>query len=293
MMASKRSLVLVAVLVLGLLMVGAGCAKGKKTKEVTIALTPWSTTIPTTNIAKILLEEELGYKVHVQNADVGVTFSGLASGDIDIFLDSWLPHMHADYMKQYGHNIEDLGAVYTEGVLGWVVPAYVKPVSIEQLNQYKEKFDSDGNGKGEIIGIEAGAGMMRTSQEIIDAYGLEFELVEASEWAMMAEADKAIKEKRWIVFLGWSPHWMFAKYDLRYLKDPKGYWQGDEVHVLVNKDLPRRAPEVAEFLKRFKVSIDDMNKMIYDIEVEKKDPVAVARTWINANQDRVKAMLGK
>ncbi|HAG06865.1 MAG: Glycine betaine ABC transporter substrate-binding protein [Clostridia bacterium 62_21] len=292
-MRKKGMLVLVAVLVLGLLAAGTGCGGGAAEKEVTIAMTPWSTTIPTTNIAKILLEEELGYKVNVQNADAGVTYSGLASGDIDIFLDSWLPHMHADYMKKYGKNIEDIGTVYTEGVLGWVAPTYVEPDSIAELNDYKDKFDSNGNGKGEIIGIEPGAGMMRTSKKIIDAYGLDFELVESSEWAMMAEVDKAVKENRWIVFLGWSPHWMFAKYDLKYLEDPKGFWAGDEVHVLVTKGLEKRAPEVVSFLKKFKVSIDDMNKMIYDIEVEKKDPVAVARAWIDAHPDEVKAMLGE
>lgn len=292
-MRKKGMLVLVAVLVVGLLVAGTGCGGGAAGKEVTIALTPWSTTIPTTNIAKILLEEELGCKVNVQNADAGVTYSGLASGDIDVFLDAWLPHMHGDYMDKYGENIEDIGAVYTEGVLGWVAPTYVEPDSIAELNDYKDKFDSDGDGKGEIVGIEAGAGMMRTSKEIIDAYGLDFELVEASEWAMMAEADKAIKENRWIVFLGWSPHWMFAKYDLKYLEDPKGFWTGDEVHVLVTEGLDKRAPEVVDFLKKFKVSIEDMNRMIYDIEVEKKDPVAVARAWIDEHPDEVKAMLGK
>ncbi|MEW6771144.1 MAG: glycine betaine ABC transporter substrate-binding protein [Bacillota bacterium] len=292
-MRRKGILTLVAILLVGLLVAGAGCGGRAAKKEITIGMTPWSSTIPTTNIAKILLEEELGYKVNVQKADVGVVFSGLSSGDIDVFLDSWLPNMHKDYMQKYGDKISDVGTIYTEGVLGWVTPAYVEPDSIAELNEYKDKFDNDGDGKGEIVGIEAGAGMMRTSQEIIEGYGLEFELIESSEWAMMAEADKAIKDNRWIVFLGWSPHWMFAKYDLKYLEDPKGYWKGDEVHALVTKGLEERAPDVVDFLSKFKVDVEDMNQMIYEIEVENKDPVAVARGWIESHQDQVKEMLGK
>lgn len=292
-MRRKGILTLVAILLVGLLVAGAGCGGRAAKKEITIGMTPWSSTIPTTNIAKILLEEELGYKVNVQKADVGVVFSGLSSGDIDVFLDSWLPNMHKDYMQKYGDKISDVGPIYTEGVLGWVTPAYVEPDSIAELNEYKDKFDNDGDGKGEIVGIEAGAGMMRTSQEIIEGYGLDFELIESSEWAMMAEADKAIKDNRWIVFLGWSPHWMFAKYDLKYLEDPKGYWKGDEVHALVTKGLEERAPDVVDFLSKFKVDVEDMNQMIYEIEVENKDPVAVARGWIESHQDQVKEMLGK
>lgn len=258
-----------------LLVAGAGCGGAAKKETITIALTPWSSTIPSTNIAKILIEENLGYEVRVQKADVGPTFSGLASGDLDVFLDSWLPDMHRDYMKKYGKNIDDLGTIYTEGLLGWVAPTYVEPDSIAELNNYKAKFDSDGDGKGEIVGIEAGAGMMRTSQKIINAYGLDFELIESSEWAMMAEADKAIKDRRWIIFLGWKPHWMFAKYDLKFLEDPKGFWKSSEVHKLVTKGLDQRAPDVVEFLKKFTISVDDMDRMIYEIEIEKKDPADV------------------
>jgi len=273
-----------------LLVAGAGCKGAAQKETITIALTPWSSTIPSTNIAKVLIEDKLGYDVRLQKADVGPTYSGLASGDIDVFVDAWLPDMHGDYMEKYGERIEDLGTVYTEGVMGWVVPAYVEPDSIAELNDFKDKFDTDGNGKGEVVGIEAGAGMMRTSKEIFDAYGLDFELIESSEWAMMAEADKAIKDKRWIIFLGWKPHWMFAKHDLKFLEDPKGIWKSSTVHKLVTKGLDKRAPDVVEFLKKFTVSVDDMDQMIYEIEVQKKDPAEVARAWIGAHSEKVDKM---
>jgi glycine betaine/proline transport system substrate-binding protein len=292
-MRSKTLIVFgLIIIVFGLL---AAARYGTQTadKNITIALTPNSYPFLPAYIVKIIIEDNLGYKVRLQKADVGPTYSGLASGDIDIFLDSRLPDLHKDYMDQYGDKIDDLGVIYAEGLLGWVSPTYVEPDSIAELNEYKDKFDSDGNGKGELVGIEAGAGMMQTSQAIIDGYGLDFEVVESSEWAMMAEAQKAIKENRWIVFLGWSPHWMFAQHDLKYLEDPQGFWRSSEVHRLVTKGLDKRAPEVMEFIRYFTMDIDDLNQIIYEIEVEKRDPDAVARGWIEDNPVKVKALLGK
>ena len=59
----------------------------------------------------------------------------------------------ADYMKQYGKNLEILGKIYPDARIGLVVPDYVDIHSIDQLNANKEKFG------GEIIGIDAGAGL--------------------------------------------------------------------------------------------------------------------------------------
>ena len=47
----------------------------------------------------------------------------------------------------------------------------------------------------------------------------------SSSGAMVVALDKAIKNKEDIVITGWSPHWMFAKYDLKYLKDDRVWVQ--------------------------------------------------------------------
>ncbi|MGI6128944.1 MAG: glycine betaine ABC transporter substrate-binding protein [bacterium] len=288
---------MVFVLVLGLTgcgLFGGGNPQRKPGKpSITIGVTPWTTTTPPSNIVKNILEGDLGYKVNLQQGDVGVVYNGLASGSIDVFLDAWLPHMHQDYMERFGDKIEDVGTSYEEGVLGWVVPSYVPVNSIAELNQYKDKFDRDGNGSGDVIGIDAGAGMNRTSDQIINDYGLDYELIEGSEFAMLTTLQKAYANQDWILFLGWRPHWMFAQYDLKFLDDPKGIWQGDQVHTLVRKGLEDQAPEAVRFLRNWKLPVEDLEQMIYEMQVNERPVEEIAKEWIENNREGIDKMLGK
>ncbi|MFV9509922.1 glycine betaine ABC transporter substrate-binding protein [Tepidibacillus sp. LV47] len=259
---------------------------GKDSKTITFGVTPWTSTIPPTYVAKAIIED-MGYKVKLQNADAGVVYAGLAKGDINVFMDAWLPDMHRNYMEKYGDKIDDVAISYKEGELGWVVPSYVKDInSIEDLMGKEKLFEN------KLFGIEEGAGMTMTSREMIKGYGLDLEYVASSESGMLAQVKKYISQKKPILFLGWRPHSMFAKWDLKVLKDPKEYFKTSEVHVLTNKGLDKQAPDVYQFLKNWNISVEDIEKMILEIE-NGKDASEVAMKWIEENKDKVNKMIGK
>ncbi|WP_284703839.1 glycine betaine ABC transporter substrate-binding protein, partial [Escherichia coli] len=72
-----------------------------------------------------------------------------------------------------------------------------------------------------LYGIGSGAPANQSIQKMIDAnqFGLgDWKLVESSEQAMLAELGRAEKRQRWLVFLGWTPHPMNIRHDLRYLE---------------------------------------------------------------------------
>lgn len=275
----------------GVVFLGVALALGvsdrDRSKTLTIGLTPWSSTTPSAYVAKVLLEER-GYQVSFLEADVGVIFAGLARGDVDLFTDAWLPTLHKSYMERYGDRVEVVGTVYRQADLGWVVPGYVPVNSLAELAGQEAAFDLDGDGRGEIVGIDPGAGMMAVSREVLATYGLDgYELVEGSEFAMLTELSRALKREGWICVLAWSPHWIFAAYDLKYLEDPKGLWQKDDVRVLTRRGLAEEAPQAVALLRDFQISIDDMNRMILAIEVEDQDPEEVARAWVEAHRPEV------
>ena len=255
-------------------------------KTITFGVTPWTSTVPPTKVAKLLLED-MGYTVAEKNADAGGVYTGLSRGDLDVFMDSWLPDMHANYMNRYSSQIEDLAVSYTEGELGWVIPSNVE--GIDSIEDLKGKEDLFG---GKVYGIEEGAGMTVTSKEMIEEYGLDFEYVASSEGGMFAQASKLMKSGDPVLFLGWRPHPMFVDYDLKVLEDPKGFFKTSEVHVVVNNDLKEEAPEVHEFLSNWSMPVDDIEEMIVKIE-DGTDAEEVAQEWIDNNQDKVDAMLGK
>jgi len=255
-----------------------------------IGLVDWAEAIVVSNLWKVILERE-GYQVELKELDVAPLYKGLAQGDLDLFLDAWLPGFHRNYWEKLGNQLEDLGSWYEgKAYTGLAVPSYMKEVNaIADLEKHKEAF------KGEIVGIDAGASVMRLVEEkVIPAYGLSYKLISSSEAAMLSKVRKAYQMQEPIVFLGWNPHWMFTEWDLKYLEDPKKVIpEGEEIRILAHKDFSEQYPEVADALKRFKLSDAELGEMENEIFNKGNDELAVVRRWVEENQALVDQWLGK
>jgi len=220
-------------------------------------------------------------------SEVGPLYSGVATGDIDAFLDVWLPNTHARYWEQYQDEVVDLGRWY-EGTatLGIGVPDYAEAQSIEDLNQYRDDFG------GEIIGIEPGAGIMRIVEEnAIPGYGLDYELVESSTPAMISQLEQALGAGEPIAFTAWKPHWMFTAFDIRYLEDPEGEMGGpEELSAITREGLEEDAPEVFQFLDNINLTEQQLGELELAIQ-EAGDPEAGARNWLEENREVAESWL--
>ncbi|MFJ5624064.1 glycine betaine ABC transporter substrate-binding protein [Peribacillus loiseleuriae] len=139
-----------------------------------------------------------------------------------------------------------------------------------------------------IIGIEPGAGLMKQTRDALEKYELNnWQLVEGSSAAMVAELKKAYNKKEPIVVTGWSPHWMFSTYDLKYLEDPNNSYGGAEnINTIVRKGLEQDAPGAYTILDQFAWKTSDMEEVMVDV-TGGMDPSKAAEKWINANQDKV------
>jgi glycine betaine/proline transport system substrate-binding protein len=275
-------------LVLGLLFVGlaGGCGGGQAgggagDEKLTIGYIDWDEDVAVSNVAKIMLEEDLGYDVELTLAEVGPLYSGVASGDIDAFLDVWLPNTHKTYWDEYQNQIVDLGQWY-EGTatLGLGVPDYVDAQSIEDLNGDRDEFG------GEIIGIEPGAGIMRiVEDEAIPGYGLDYELVASSTPAMISELEQAMNNQEPIVFTAWKPHWMFTAYDIRYLEDPKGEMgTPEQLSAITREGLDEDAPDAFQFLDNINLTEEQLADLELAIR-DAGDPEQGARDWLEENRE--------
>ncbi|OWR32977.1 glycine/betaine ABC transporter [Saccharibacillus sp. O23] len=139
-----------------------------------------------------------------------------------------------------------------------------------------------------ITGIDPGAGIMTAAQKAIDDYGLDdWTLLESSGSAMTATLDKAIRKKEPIIVTGWTPHWMFAKYDLKYLEDPKkSFGEAEEIHTIARTGLKADKPEAYQFLDNFAWNEDEMGEMMIAIQ-DGTDPAEAAADFAEAHPDRI------
>ncbi|MBA4862553.1 ABC transporter permease/substrate binding protein [Streptomyces sp. PSKA54] len=253
-----------------------------KGKHVDIGYIPWDEGIASTYLWQEILEQR-GFEVDTKQYAAGPLYTGLAQGQIDFQTDSWLPTTHAEYWKKYGNKLDDLGHWYGPTSLELTVPSYMKGIdSLEDLKGKGSEF------KGKIIGIEPSAGMMGMLKDtVLKEYGLEgeYEVVDGSTPAMLAELKRAYSKKEPIVVTLWSPHWAYSDYDLKKLKDPKGAWgEGDDVHTIARKGFASENPEVAKWLKNFRMTEEQLTGLEAQIQKSGKGKEQEAvRTWLKEN----------
>lgn len=241
----------------------------------------WDDSVATSNVAARVIETKLGYPVKLVPVAAGVMWGGVARGDLDATLSAWLPATHASYWEQYKSKVEDLGANFNDAKIGLVVPMDVKATSIGDLEGQKDAFG------GRIVGIDAGAGVMKKADEAIKAYNLSYQLMPSSGSAMTAELARDIHANKPIVVTGWAPHWMFAKWKLKFLEDPKKVFGGAEhVDNVINPELEKKAPQVVEFLKKFQWKPGEIDGIMLSAQNGTK-PDDAAKSWVSAHPDRV------
>ncbi|MBD3615101.1 MAG: glycine betaine ABC transporter substrate-binding protein [Gracilimonas sp.] len=268
----------VIVLAFGLI---TACTPQQGEKTADLVYVNWAEGIAYTNLAKVVLEDKMGYEVEITSADVGPAYTAIAQGDADAFMETWLPVLHADYYEQFEDDIVDLGTVYEGTQSGLVVPTYVDIDSISQLNSVRDQFD------GEITGIDAGAGIMKTTNNLIEEYNLDFDLIQSSGPAMTSALQRAIDDEEWIVVTGWKPHWKFGRWDLKFLKqdEDKMLWETGNIHIMGRQDLSIEKPELANFLANMELSDPELADLMVAINESDEDNEVVARQWMEENED--------
>ena len=255
-------------------------------QDVTIGWTAWSDAEAITNMAAQIIEEHFDAEVEMTLADIAIQYQGVETGDLDMMLMAWLPGTHADYWENLSKDVIPVGPLYTGARLGWVVPNYMDEATYGSIADLASDEARDAL-NGEIQGIDPGAGLMRLSEEALDVYGLDgYEVLTSSGAAMTAALDRAIQNEDPIVVTGWSPHWKFGAYDLRYLEDPEGALGGDErVHAMVRPGFDQDHPEIFGFLTRFTIDLDILQNLMAEAE-ETSYEEAVAN-FIDENENLV------
>ncbi|HLR63303.1 MAG TPA: glycine betaine ABC transporter substrate-binding protein [Lentibacillus sp.] len=262
-----------------------GAENEKENKPtLTLGITPWTSTVPPTEIVKIVLEN-MGYKVEDTEADLGVTMAGLSKGDVDIFMDYWNPQ-HKTYLDEFSDSIEVVSTSYDDAARGIAVPKYMEDVNdVGDLKGIEDKVNN------EVLAISESDPTVKEIPKLIDIYDLDMEMINSSEAAMLSAAKSKIEKEEPVVLFGWRPHSMFNLLDIKLLTNKKApeVLTPSSIHVLAHKELKENAPEAYEFLSNWSIPIDDIEDMIIKID-NGEDPEQIAQEWIDDNQDKIDEM---
>ena len=276
----RQGIIIGAVVVVILGAIGLGSlANNKETKKINLSYVEWDTEVASTNVVAEVLKG-MGYDVSITPLDNSIMWESVSKGESDGMVAAWLPKTHGSQYAQYKDQINDLGANLTGAKVGLAVPSYMDVNSIEELTNQAGK---------KITGIEPGAGVVNAAENTIKQYDnlKDWTVETSSSGAMTVALGQAIKKKEPIVITGWTPHWMFAKYDLKYLEDPKKTMgSAEEIHTIVRKGLKEDQPEAYKVLDNFHWSEKDMEKVMLEIN-NGKDPQQAAQDWIKENQKTV------
>lgn len=194
-------------------------------KVVKMAEPGWNDLAFTTGVASVLLKA-LGYEAKSNVLSINVIYSGLKTGDLDVYLGYWDPAM-VQYYKPFkaDGSVETVklnlsGAKYTFAVPSYVYDAGVKDIA--DLTKFADRFDK------KMYGIEPGSNELALNLIKDPKFHLgDWRVVESSEQGMLAEVERRTKRKEWIVFQGWAPHPMNNHFDMKYLTGGDQYYGPD------------------------------------------------------------------
>ncbi len=285
---SRMKIIAAGIGLASVLSAGAALAADPEScKAVRLSDVGWTDIQATTGIASVLLTA-MGYEPQVIQLSVPVTYASLKNNDLDVFLGNWMPSMTND-IKDYTAegSVETVSENLSGAGYGLVVPDYVAEGGVKTLTdigKFKDKFDS------KIYGIEAGNDGNRIILDMIskpESNLAGFELVESSEAGMLTQAEQSMKDKQWIVFLGWTPHPVMGAMKIAYLDGmgDSGFGAAT-VHTNVRKGYTTECPNVGKFITNLKFNLD-MEGEIMDAILKGTDANTAATDWLKKNPDAV------
>ena len=257
--------------------------------SVTFADVGWTDITATTAATSVVLDA-LGYETDTKLLSVPVTYISLAEGDVDVFLGNWMPTMEADIAPYREAGTVDTVRANLEGAkYTLAVNKAAADMGIATFADIAANRDALGD---EIYGIEPGNDGNRLILDMIaaNAFDLEgFKVVESSEQGMLAQVERADGRDAPIVFLGWEPHPMNAKFDMTYLEGGDDWFGpnlgGATVYTNTRAGYVAACPNVGKLLENLSFTLPMENEIMGAILNDNADPQEAAKAWLAANPD--------
>lgn len=300
----------------------AGCAQTPSVQADAVVLRPAYGTLEElfqTEIVNIGLET-LGYTVvSGSEVDYDTLHEAIAKGYLDYTTVHWNP-LHQKFVEENGgsRDMVSVGTLIQDAVQGYSIDqATAEQYKISNLEQLKDSeiakiFDTDGNGKANLVGCPPGWGCRDVIEHHLDAYDLR-ETVEHDNENYFALIEQAIANHRGgkpILYYSWTPFWVsdvltpgeqVEWLEVPYTALPEGYAEDtqttvdgenlgfavNQIEILANRTFLEDNPRAQKFFEAVEIPIDAVNVQNQKMRDGQNTPASVrahAEAWVAQNQ---------
>jgi len=286
---------------------------GGECGDLNMAVNPWVGYEADAYVVGYIAETELGCNVTYKDLKEDVSWQGFGTGEVDVVIEDWgHPDLEKKFFADSGDgSAEDFGPTGNVGIIGWYVPPWLAKehpdiLDYNNLNKYAKDFaTSESGGKGQFLGADPS--YVQFDEAIVSNLGLDFKVVfSGSEAASIQAFQKAEKNKEFLIGYFYEPQWLFADIPLEKVALPP-YEEGcqddpakvacdypeTELKKIVSTEWADSDSTAVDLVKNFTWTNDYQNLVSKYISEEKMDPKDAAKKWVEENQDKVDAWLGK
>ncbi len=279
--------------------------------QVNLAMNDWVGYTADAAVVTYVAEKNLGCKVNQKALKEEIAWQGFGSGQIDVVIENW---GHDDLVKKYIDTQKvavDGGLTGNLGQIGWYVPPwmvtkYPDITDSKNLNKYADMFKtSESGGKGQLL--DGDPSFVTNDEALVKNLNLNYKVVFAgSEAALIQAFTTAEQNKTPLLGYFYSPQWFLSEVPLVKINLP-AYTPGcdadaakiacDYPNYNLNKIMATKFADSgssgAALIKNFHWTNDDQNLVAKYITADKMTPAAAAKKWVDANQAKVNAWIGK
>ncbi|GGA37930.1 hypothetical protein CYANOKiyG1_55990 [Okeania sp. KiyG1] len=267
--------------------------------------------------------EKLGYELKDQKQlNFAAMYIALSNGDLDFTAAHW-EVAHQGFFDDNGgeEKLERLGTLISNSTQGYQIDKKTaEEYNITNLSQLQDPeiaklFDSDGDGKANLIGCTSGWVCEKTITHHLQVYGLEdtVEQVRGDYSAILADTVARYRQGEPILFFAWKPHWSASILregeDVEWLNVPftsllgtmenfteeETSWDGknlgfaiDNIRILANKEFLQANPVAQRLLEQIEIPMEDVNiqqEKVKNGENKPEDIRRHAEEWVTNHQE--------
>jgi glycine betaine/proline transport system substrate-binding protein len=282
--------------------------------EIKMGKADWDTGYFQAEIYKRALEK-MGYKVSGPTVmKPQVFYVAAASGDMDLWVNGWFDN-HGTYIAESKGKVKPVGYVVKKGGLqGYLIDKKTADKfgikSIMDIKKYAKQFDTNGDGKADLVACHPGWGCEKIITKHFAELGLgEFiNPMKADYSASMADIISRYKNGKSILFYTWTPNWTVGTLklgkDIVWIEAPfsetnevsvpnatksklnMGFGVND-IRAAANVDFLKANPKVEKMLMKASIPLADIATQNLKMNEGEKSEKAIkkhADAWIKANQ---------